>query len=106
VDFYKKYRTILDADIIHLRRADGQDWDGFLHVDPALPQKGLLMLYNPLDIPLEREIKVPLYYTGLTDKAVVKEQDKTSETYRLDRDYTIHLKTLIPAKGYNWYVIE
>ncbi len=26
---------ILDADIIHLRRADGRDWDGWLHVDPA-----------------------------------------------------------------------
>jgi hypothetical protein len=64
------------------------------------------MVYNPLDVPVEKEITVPLYYTGLTDKAIVKEQDRKSETYRLARDYTIQLRIEIPAKGYNWYVIE
>ena len=28
IDWYKKYRAILNADIIQLRRADGRDWDG------------------------------------------------------------------------------
>ncbi|MDR1456353.1 MAG: hypothetical protein LBJ01_11920 [Tannerella sp.] len=105
VDFYKKYRPILDSDIIHLRRPDGQDWDGILHVNPALPQKGLLMVYNPLDVPVEKEIDVPLYYTGLTGRAIVREQDLDANTYRLARDYTIRLKIRIPARGYNWYVI-
>ncbi len=36
VDFYKAHRAILDSDLIHLRRADGRDWDGWLHVNPAL----------------------------------------------------------------------
>jgi hypothetical protein len=48
VDWYKKYRDILNSDIIHLRRADGREWDGILHVNPQLKTKGLLMLYNPL----------------------------------------------------------
>ena len=34
VDFYKAHRAILDSDLIHLRRADGRDWDGWLHVNP------------------------------------------------------------------------
>ncbi len=29
IQWYKKYRGILNADLIHLRRADGRDWDGF-----------------------------------------------------------------------------
>jgi hypothetical protein len=106
VDFYRKYRPILDSDVIHLRRPDGQDWDGLLHVNPSLPQKGFLMVYNPLDVPVEKDIWVPLYYTGLTKKAIVKEQDQSPETCHLARDYTIRLHVRIPAKGYNWYVIE
>ena len=34
INWYKKYRDILNSDIIHLRRADGRDWDGILHVNP------------------------------------------------------------------------
>ena len=106
VNFYKKYRAILDSDIIHLRRPDGRDWDGILHVNPRLKQKGFLSVYNPLEVDIEREIRVPLYYTGLTDKAVVKEQDGKAMKYTLNRDYSITMTVKIPAKGYNWYVIE
>lgn len=48
IEWYKKYRDILNSSIIHLRRADGRDWDGILHVNPKLKTRGLLMLYNPL----------------------------------------------------------
>lgn len=106
VSFYKKYRSILDSDIIHLHRPDGKDWDGIMHVNPQLKQKAFLSLYNPLNEPVQREITVPLYYTGLTDKAIVKEQDASAQTYTLLRDYSIRLRVNIPAKGYNWYVIE
>ena len=65
INWYKKYRDILNSDIIHLRRADGRDWDGILHVNPKLKTKGLLMLYNPLKEKITRTVKLPLYYTGL-----------------------------------------
>lgn len=106
VAFYKQFRSILDSDIIHLRRPDGRDWDGILHVNPRLRQKGFLSVYNPLDTAIEREIRVPLYYTGLTDTARVKEQNGEGVTYRLERDYSLTLHIRIPAKGYTWYVFE
>ncbi|MFV0271997.1 MAG: hypothetical protein ACK5HZ_10065 [Macellibacteroides fermentans] len=106
VGFYKKYRSILDSDVIHLRRPDGMDWDGLMHVNPKLKQKALISVYNPLDIKVEKEIRIPLYYTGLTDQALVKEQDSNGKLYKLNRDYSITVKITIPAKGYNWYVIE
>lgn len=107
VDFYKKYRSILDSDIIHLRRPDGRDWDGIMHVNPLLKERALIFIYNPLEMPVEKEIKIPLYYTGLTKKAIVKEQDAfVGEKYELRRDYSIMLKISIPPKGYNWYIIE
>lgn len=106
VSFYKRYRDVLDSDIIHLRRPDGRDWDGIMHVNPKLKNKAFISVYNPLDIPVEKEIKVPLYYTGLTEQAIVKEQDRESVVYKISRDYTIQLKIHIPAKGYNWYIIQ
>ena len=48
-EFHKKHRQVLDGDIIHLRRPDGRDWDGILHVNPDGEEKGLIMLYNPLE---------------------------------------------------------
>lgn len=106
VSFYKEFRPILDSDIIHLRRPDGRDWDGIMHVNPRLQQKAFISVYNPLDTAIEKDITIPLYYTGLTGEAVVKEQNREGKIYRLNRDYSISLRISIPAKGYNWYVIE
>jgi hypothetical protein len=106
VAFYKAHRAILDSDIIHLRRADGRDWDGWLHANPSLPQCGLVMIYNPLDEPIQRHIRLPLYYTGLVDRAVIAWQDKRSETVPLARDYSAEVAVNIPAKGRVWATIS
>ncbi len=106
VSFYKQHRAILDSDIIHLRRPDGQDWDGIMHVNPKLKEKAFVSIYNPLEEEIEKEIKIPLYYTGISSKAIVKEQGTNDHECTLARDYSISLKIRIPAKGYNWYIIE
>jgi hypothetical protein len=106
VAWYKKYRDILNADIIHLRRPDGRDWDGILHVSTTTPAKGFLLLYNPTNQAITRTVTVPLYYTGLTTTASVREKEAAAEPYNLDREYSIHLRTTIPPEGYTWYVIE
>ncbi|MFI5452186.1 hypothetical protein ACHMWN_08525 [Pedobacter sp. UC225_61] len=106
VSWYKKYRGILNSDMVHLRRADGRDWDGLLHVNPSLKEKGLMMLYNPTSEIITRTIKVPLYYTGLSAVAKVREKDGKAKSFKLNRDYTIDLTFTIPAEGYTWFVIE
>ena len=106
VDFYKAHRAILDSDLIHLRRADGRDWDGWLHVNPALPERGLAMIYNPLNEPIERRIRLPLYYTGLTDRATVRHDDGRSEEIKLERDYSAEITVKIPPRGRTWLVIS
>ena len=106
IQWYKKYRNILNSDIIHLRRPDARDWDGLMHVSPNLKEKGFAMFYNPTDTVMVRTIQLPLYYSGLTQTARVREQEGKPVTYRLDRNYAIELKVTIPANGYTWYVIE
>lgn len=106
ISWYKKYRNILNSDIIHLRKPDARDWDGIMHVSPTEKEKGLAMFYNPTDKEITRSIQLPLYYTGLTNTASIREQEGTPTTYTLNRNYTVNLTVKIPAKGYTWYVIE
>ena len=106
VSFYKKHRTILDADIIHVRRPDGKDIDAILHADPANEEKGLLMIYNPLDHPVRKDLKVNIYYTGLSKFAVISENDKPGHRYRIDRNYEIILPVNIEANSESWYIIK
>ena len=106
VDFYKQHRAILNSDIIHLRRADGRDLDYILHVNPALKEKGLLMVYNPLERAVQKTLTLPLYYTSLTDKAAVRERDGSPQTLTLNRDYSVELPVTVPARGVTWFVFE
>ena len=66
----------------------------------------MLMVFNPTNEPIIREISLPLYYTGLTDFAYIREKEEPAKKYKLERDYTLQLKISIPANSYNWYVIE
>ena len=106
ISWYKHYRDILNSDIIHLRRPDGKDWDGFIHVNPSLKEKALAMFFNPTGQIMKRTIKLPLYYTGLTDKARIRMEGGKVETYRLNRDYTVEITVSIPANGHTWLVVE
>ncbi len=106
VDFYKKHRQVLDADIIHLRRPDGQDWDGLLHVNPQGEEKGFLMLYNPLNEEITRNIRVPVYYTGLSDKVKATSNQGVTKRLHISRDYEILLQVKIPARGYAYYILK
>ncbi len=106
INWYKKYRNILNSDVIHLRRADGRDWDGILHVNPLLKEKGLMMLYNPTDEKMTKTIKVPLKYTGISNAARISEKGGAFKAYQLNRDYAVELTFTINPGGYTWFVIE
>lgn len=106
IQWYKRYRDILNSDIIHLRRADGRDWDGILHANPALPVKGFVMLYNPLKEKITRTIKLPLYYTGLTTTASIREKEGKKTVVSLDKKNEIELTFTIEPENYTWFAIE
>jgi hypothetical protein len=106
IDWYKKYRDILNSDIIHLRRADGRDWDGVMHVNPQLQTKALIMLYNPLKEKISRTIKIPLYYSGLKTTASISEKGGVAKNYTLNRNYEIELSFSIAPESYTWFEVK
>lgn len=106
VSFYKAHREVLDGDMIHLRRPDGRDWDGFVHVNPLGKEKGLAFFYNPLPETITREVRVPLYYTGLSQTAKVSVEGGAPTTVQLDRTEIATLNVTIPAYKRTWVVFE
>ena len=106
VDFYKQHRAILDSDLIHLRRADGRDWDGWLHVNPQLTERGLAVFYNPLPTPIDRDVRLPLYYAGLTERVRVQQEDGQVDVIRLERDGSAVVNIKIPAHSRSWLTIR
>lgn len=106
VDWYKTHREVLEGDIIHLRRPDGRDLDYWLNVNPNGKEKGMLVVYNPLNIDVKKNITIPLYYTGLTDKVVVISEHGDNENISLSRDYSINLEVNVNAGGFTWFVFE
>ena len=106
VDFYKAHRDILDSDIIHVRRPDGRDIDCILHVNPRLREKGLAMIYNPLDHPVTTTVRLPLYYTGLETTAGLREKDGPLRRVTVDRQYVVTVPVTVPGRGLTWLTLE
>ena len=110
VDWFKRYRRILEADLVHGRRADGRNVDWMLHVDPTPapddPIRGMLVAFHPEDELIETTLDVDLYYTGLTDVARVSVEEGPPVELKLDRDYGVEITLEIPARGMSWAVIR
>ena len=103
---YKAHRAILESPAVHIRRADGRDYDGCVHVNPNLEEKGLAVFFNPLETEITRSIRIPVYFTGLTDTAEVALFGQNPQTYPLTRDYCIEVTVTIPAEDFVWLSIS
>ena len=60
------------------------------------------MIYNPLNEAIQPRLRLPLYYTGLTNRAVIHWEDGHSETVSLARDYSVEVTAQVPAGGQAW----
>ena len=99
VDFYKRYRPILDSDLIHVRRPDGRSIDCALHVNAQIRPCGLAMLYNPTPTAQQIILKLPLYYTGLSKSAKIREKEGEPKQYEIDRNYTVEIPIIVKPEN-------
>jgi hypothetical protein len=106
VDWAKEYREILTSDIIHVRRPDGRDIDCILHVNPQLDIKGPAMVFNPMDAPLNRMLRLPLYYTGLKKAAMVRIEDGPEKEFALDANARVEIPISVSPQGFTWLTVQ
>jgi hypothetical protein len=106
VDFYKKYRDILTSDIVHIRRPDMQDIDSFMHVNPYIENRALVVVFNPTENLVSTELILPLYYAGISDEALISREGGDFVKYILARDYTVKVNFDLKAYGITWFLIH
>ncbi len=106
VDFYNRYRLILNSDLIHVRRPDGRSIDCMLHANAQINPCGLAMLYNPTRTVQQMTLKLPLYYTGLSDAAYIREGEAEPKRYEIDRNYNVEIPVEMAPKSVSYLVIE
>jgi hypothetical protein len=106
VEWFKSHRDILESDLIHGRRADARDLDWMLHVNPKLKEKGMLVVFNPLNQLVKKTLRVNLHYTGVKDQARVRDASGNTRRIRLDSSESADIAVQVPAQGMSWYVVE
>jgi len=102
VRWFKKHREVLEGDLIHLRRADARDLDYWLMVNPQGREKGMLMVFNPIDKPITRTLRIPLYYTGLSGMVQVSINDGEPQQRAMHERRSIDLKITVGAGETGW----
>lgn len=106
INWFKQYRDILTSEIIHVNRPNGRDLDCMMHVNPFIGHKGMVIVFNPTDKDITKEMKLPLYYTGLKGKATITGGDGSKKTYQLNGKEELTLPVSIKAGATAWFLIE
>lgn len=104
VRWFKDHRPLLESDVVHVRRADGQNLDAIVHVNPELDERALAVVWNPTDAPLAQEIVLPLYYAGLSGSCMLSERGGTPKKVALSAQGRVRIKVSVPARGMTWFV--
>ena len=109
-NWHARYRVVLHGDIIHLKRPDGNGIDAMLHVQPdprKSAERALLVVFNPNSgQAVNTTVKVPLYYSGLSDTARVSREGAAPVSMTLARDWSIALPLTMAPNSFSWFVFE
>jgi len=106
VDWYKRYRDILESDVVHGRRADGRRLDWMLHVNPKLEHRGMLIVHNPTQQTITQSLDVDLYYTGLTTPATVTTPNSSPSVRPIDPRGKMKIPVSVAPGQMAWYLLS
>ncbi len=99
VSWFKRHRSLLEADVIHGRRADGRNVDWLLHVRPGRDPGAMLVAYNPRPHPVAARLRLDFFYSGLRGRIRGEAKDGSSAEYRLDDRCRCEIPVSLPAAG-------
>ena len=105
-----KFRVILHADIVHLKRADGNGIDAILHVEPdaaKCKERAMLVVFNQNpNNHVNTTIRVPLYYSGLDATTSVSYGGGAPTTMTLARDWSVEVPVVMEPGSVLWVLFE
>ena len=108
VSYYKKYRSILISDIIHISRPNNLNIDAIMHVNHILNPCGFLVIFNPLNQTLRNQsLNINLYYTGAKNSINMK-REEANNYHKIDLydEYYYTLYYDINRRNLTYYVFD
>lgn len=66
----------------------------------------MVVLFNPTDRDISKQMRLPLYYTGLKRKATLISEFGERKNVVLDQDGNLLLPVSVKAQGTLWFLIE
>ncbi len=106
LDWFREYRDILTSEIIHVSRPNGRDLDCMLHVNPFINRKGMVVVFNPTDHEITKNLRIPLYYTGLKNKVTVREGGQNPISYTISEKKELLLPVKVKAQSTTWFILS
>ena len=104
----KRFRAVLNGDIVHVLKPSGRQYDALMHVLPsAAPGEpaGFVLIYNPSTTAAANvSTALSVYYCGFSVGANVRVEwdDGSTEQATQDAFFSLRLRRLVPALGYVW----
>lgn len=95
VGWYKQHRSLLESDVIHLRRPDGRGLDYIMHV---LDGEAMVLIYNPTAEERTETLTVPLGKHGLAGR--VRRSDSTGN--KVLPSTPTNLKVKVAGRSWTW----
>ncbi len=106
VAWFKRFRTILESDIVHLRRADAREIDGILHVAPSGKPRGMALFFNPAAAARRYEARLPIAWAKARDSVRIQIGEGRWQERTIGAEGTLDVSLTVPAIGMAWVVIE
>lgn len=107
----QQYRSILAADIIHIRKPDGRSWDAMMHADPTAGEgepKGFALFFNPTNRTIAIDFGLSVYYCGFVPGASVSMQWMNGTTLSVQQDpfFNLPVSIVLGPRGYDWVALS
>ena len=106
----ERYRSILAADIVHVRKPTGRSWDALMHVDPTAPlgsPRAFAIFFNPTNTTLNFSTTLSVYYCGFTASAPVSVtfMNGTESVLAQNGFFGLSLALQLQPRSYDWIVL-
>lgn len=106
----EKYRSILAADLVHVKKPTGRSWDAMMHVDPTASQgspRAFAVFFNPSAATVQVSTTLSVYYCGLAPSAPVTAtfMNGTVATLAQDGFFGLPLTFTLQARGFDWVAL-
>ncbi|MBS1722148.1 MAG: alpha-galactosidase [Armatimonadetes bacterium] len=106
VTWFRTHREVLEADVVHIRRARPGGWDAILHVNPFGKEKAMLVVWNPTDHEVTEDISVSFAYAGLAGKVSLIDQHGHKQSVSLDGPSKGPVRVKVAPQSMSWYVAQ